>query len=61
MTYAVVISFVIGFISGRLVGVFRKQKVEDRNTAMEREEDKTSLVPVIIVSAFCGFVVGLIF
>ena len=47
MVYVLLLTFVIGFISGRLVGSFSSQRVAERE-----EPEKIPLVPVIIVSAF---------
>jgi len=55
MVYALLLTFVVGFISGRLVGSFGKR------TVAEPEEPELSLASVIIVSGVCGFVLGLLF
>jgi len=55
MIYALLLTFVVGFISGRLVGSFGKR------TVAEPEEPELSLASVIIVSGVCGFVLGLLF
>ena len=56
MVYVLLLTFVIGFISGRLVGSFRNRSISERE-----EPEKIPLVPVIIISVVFGFVLGLFF
>ena len=56
MVYALLLTFVVGFISGRLVGSFRNRSISERE-----EPEKIPLVPVIIISVVFGFVLGLFF
>ncbi len=55
MVYALILAFALGFVSGRIAGFFGNRR------AVQHEEPETSLLPTIIISASCGFLIGLLF
>ncbi len=56
MVYALILTFALGFVTGRIAGWF-----SNRRAVQDEEPETVSQVPTIIISASCGFLLGLLF